>query len=84
MKQKLRNDPWFRLFWMILLSGIVMFVVMIMGFHMLPDDPPKEKPKKDTTKIDVQQMQEINKQMEIDNKLLDSLIMQIDSLKQKK
>lgn len=49
------------------------------------EDPPKEKKsKKDTTKIDIEQMQEINKQMEMDNKLFDSLIMQIDTLKKKK
>ncbi len=48
------------------------------------DDPPKEKPKKDTTKINIEQMQQKNLNAEQHLKLLDSLIMQIDTLKKKK
>jgi hypothetical protein len=48
------------------------------------EDPPKEKPKKDTTKIDVEQMQEKNLNAEQQIKMLDSLIMKIDTTKKKK
>lgn len=49
---------------------------------VLPDDPPK--PKRDTTRIDIQQQQMINAEQGKRSLGLDSLIMKIDSLKQKK
>ena len=68
-------------FWLIVLGWIV-FASMTMG----PDDPPKSKKetKKDTTEIDIQQMKGINKQMELNNRMLDSLIMKLDTIKKKK
>lgn len=70
-------------------KGLIIFWALILASFILisppkHDDPPqKQKLKKDTTKIDLQQMRDINKQMKIDNRLLDSLIMKIDTLKKK-
>ena len=58
-----------------------MFVLLIV-IMVQADDPPK--PKKDTTKIDIQQMQEVNAAMGKRSMKMDSLLMQMDSLKQKK
>jgi hypothetical protein len=74
---------------MILVAGATMFICMAIGFSILPkeyDDPPKPKKeiKRDTTKIDIQQMQEKNLNAEQQILFLDSLIMKIDTLKKKK
>ena len=58
-----------------------MFVLLIV-IMVQADDPPKSK--KDTTKIDIQQMQEVNAAMGKRSMKMDSLLMQMDSLKQKK
>lgn len=86
---KIPNDKYFRLTWMILVAGATMFICMAIAFSILPkeyDDPPKQKKeiKKDTTEIDVEQMQRKNEITKSRSLFLDSLIMKIDTTKQKK
>ena len=52
----------------------------------IPDDPPKPEKeiKKDTTQINLQQLQEINETTNKRSLFLDSLIMKIDTLNKKK
>jgi hypothetical protein len=66
--------------------GIILALLITIPIVTSADDPPKPKKeiKEDTTKIDIKQMKELNKQMEIDNSLFDSLLMKIDTLKKKK
>ena len=74
--------------WMIWLIATTMFVngagvttVIVIETIGIPEDPPKKEIKKDTTKINIQQMQEKNLRAEQQIRLLDSLIMKIDSTK---
>jgi len=81
MKQIIRNIyPDFYIIPAICIIGLVYFIFA----KSVPDDPPNQKKeKKDTTEINVQQMRDINKKMELENKRWDSLIMKLDTLKKK-
>jgi hypothetical protein len=69
-----------------LASLIVSGAILILISWSLIDDPPKQTKviEKDTTKINIQQMQKKNEMTKSRSLLLDSLIMQIDSLKKAK
>ena len=64
-------------FWAIILSWLIIAPI-------ISEDPPKDKPKKDTVSINVKQMKEINIKMKMQNRMLDSLIIQMDTLIKKK
>ena len=66
--------------------SLIIVVLSLFAFVLIPDDPPKPKKeiKKDTTKIDIEQMQQKNEITKSRSLMLDSLIMQIDSLKKAK
>jgi hypothetical protein len=71
-----------RILVMLIVVGNVV-IISIASNHT--DDPPKEKKsKKDTVQIDIEQMQQKNLDLDQHNKMLDSLLMKIDTLKKKK
>ena len=60
-------------------------IILLIVFGQPIDDPPKKKEvKKDTTQIDIEQLQQKNISAKQRSLILDSLIMQIDTLKKKK
>jgi len=67
-------------FWSIILALLITIPIIS------ADDPPKPKKeiKKDTIKIDLQQQRMINAAQGMRSLEMDSLILRIDSLKQKK
>ena len=66
-------------FWFIMLSWIITAPI-------ISDDPPKKKKvlERDTTRINIKQMRQLNSSTERQIRMLDSIIMQIDTLKKKK
>ena len=74
----------------LLKAAVIFFGILLWGFiikhnTIKSDDPPKEKKsKKDTVQIDIEQMQQKNLDLDQHNKMLDSLLMKIDTLKKKK
>jgi hypothetical protein len=66
---------------------IISFITAFTWSTIRHDDPPKPKRKeikKDTIKIDIKQQQMVNAAQGMRSLEMDSIIMQIDSLKRKK
>ena len=82
-KMKLNNFLMHPLFLLALMFTTVFIAAGVVTKQF--DDPPKEKKsKKDTTKIDIKQMQQKNISVGKRSLELDSLIMQLDSLSKAK
>ena len=63
---------------------LALAIAFVALFIVRADDPPKPKEEpKDTTRVNIQQMQEINRSMKMDLNRLDSFLIRIDSLKKK-